>query len=253
MDPVVWPLAEDWPTPALDGLDPKTAGVLASAAADYLWAWTGGVFGLRSGTVRPCWGPVPAPLPWQAPSYRWGPVMLGGARWALACGCGRGPCSCGLSPARLRFPFRVDEVTEVRVAGAVFTDWRLENHSALVRTDGAGWPAAQVLELADGEPGTWEVDLIYGAPVPDGGKIAAAVLANEMGKAVSGDSSCELPQRIQTITRQGVTIGMLDPMDGLDDGKTGLWLVDSWVASVTKTNPRTPATSPDTPKLRWTT
>jgi hypothetical protein len=44
-----------------------------------------------------------------------------------------------------------------------------------------------------------------------------------------------LPERVQTITRQGVTVGFLDPQDFLEKGRTGITMIDLWLRSV---NPR---------------
>ena len=78
------------------------------------------------------------------------------------------------------------------------------------------------------------MSFVWGTPVPAGGQVAAGLLSLEMAKALAHDSSCKLPQRWQSITRQGVTITAQDLFEDLNEGRTGLWLVDSWVASVTQ-------------------
>ena len=113
--------------------------------------------------------------------------------------------------------------------------YRVDNFRYLVRQDGGRWPYCQDMSKRLGEPGTWAVTVKVGAPVPIGGRKAAGKLACELARAAAGDKGCELPQRWQTITRQGVTIAAgMDTFEDLDAGKTGIWLIDSWVASVTK-------------------
>src|SRR3546814_4772015 len=50
--------------------------------------------------------------------------------------------------------------------------------------------------------------------------ISAGRLANELAKAACNDKSCGLPQRVQSITRQGVTVAVLDSFDDIDTGHT---------------------------------
>lgn len=103
---------------------------------------------------------------------------------------------------------------------------------------------------------TFLVTYAQGVPVPAGGQLAAGVLACQMAKAACGNGTCELPQRIQTLTRQGVTVGFLDNFTEVyRSGATGLFLVDSWVASIRGTRGATGmrATSPDVRGRRRTT
>lgn len=79
---------------------------------------------------------------------------------------------------------------------------------------------------------TFQVTYMRGIDVPMGGQVAAGRLACELAKAACGDNTCALPKRVQTITRQGVTVGLLDSFDDVDKGRTGIWLIDSWVASM---------------------
>jgi hypothetical protein len=89
---------------------------------------------------------------------------------------------------------------------------------------------------------TFQITYQRGVPVPTGGQLAAGLLACEYAKALCNDSSCQLPKRVQSISRQGVTVAaVLDSFDDIDTGHTGIWLIDSWVASVTKSAPRWPS------------
>jgi hypothetical protein len=159
-------------------------------------------------------------------------------------------CTCG-APVALALPGPAMAVYEVLVDGVALAPsaYRLSGDQ-LVRADGQPWPTCQDLLALPSTKGTWQVTYDRGTPVPVGGQIAAGMLAMELAKAACRDSTCQLPQRIQTITRQGVTIGMLDPFDGLEKGFTGIWLIDSWITSITKPQLGGRVYSPDVPLTR---
>lgn len=239
----------DWPIRYLDCGDgelPEAVAELSdgdrevaeSMARRLLWNWTGRRFGLCDGTIRPCKVIHPSATARFLDglvdgSYRWGAVSLGGGTFYPCCGmCGLRACGC--APVSVRLPGIIQEVQEVRIDGTVLDPeaYRLDGLRTLVRVDGGTWPVTQDLDAPPGAEGTWEVDVTYGQPVPDGGQVAAGVLAVEFAKALCQDATCQLPQRVQTVTRQGVTIGtVLDEFEDLEKGRTGIWLVDSWVAS----------------------
>ena len=87
------------------------------------------------------------------------------------------------------------------------------------------------LSLAPGEANTWTVRLRQGIPVPSAGQHAAGVLACELWKSMTSQA-CRLPQRVTDITREGVSMTVLDPQDFLDEGKTGLPEVDQFLSAV---------------------
>jgi hypothetical protein len=216
-------------------------------ATELLWRWTGRQFGLMEATVRPCRQGCREGGPGLR---RWTPALVGG-RW-MNLGCGGAACldACGCGPdgTTIAFERAVYDVTEVRVGGAALAPeaYRVDEHRLLVRQDGGRWPYCQDMSLPAGEEGTWDVTVRVGAPVPAGGRVAAGRLACELAKAIVGDKGCALPQRVQTVTRQGVTVAMMiDQFEDLDKGKTGIWLVDSWVASVTKPDIGFSVASPD--------
>lgn len=219
---VNWPVS-GFPTPTLDALEPDVKVLVVGAAIDYLRSWTHGVYGLTEATVRPRWTVTSAPSS-ARPHGKWSPAYIGGMWRAISCGRCAVSCSCQ-APDVLRFAFRVDQVITVKIDGELLPDdqWVLLRHRELAATGDRTWPREGL-----------EIELVAGTPVPQGGQLAAAQLAEEFAKATIGSEDCQLPQRVQTITRQGVTVGMLDSMDGLDDGRTGLWLVDAWVSSVRK-------------------
>jgi hypothetical protein len=77
------------------------------------------------------------------------------------------------------------------------------------------------------------VRVIYtiGSNLPPGTEGLTAWLANEYGKAAAG-KACALPDRLSTITRQGVSWTVVDPQDYLTNKMTGMGKVDSWLAAV---------------------
>lgn len=122
----------------------------------------------------------------------------------------------------------VTAVEEVLVDGEVLApaDYRLELEGVLTRVTagrcGGGWP------LHDGAV---EVRYLYGRTPPRGGVSAAADLAVEYGRQLAGLTS-ELPDRVLTVTREGVTWTYADPAEALKHGLTGIQRIDDWVRSV---------------------
>jgi hypothetical protein len=70
--------------------------------------------------------------------------------------------------------------------------------------------------------------------LPPGTEAVTAWLATEYGKAAAG-AACSLPERITSITRQGVSWTLLDPQDFYDKGFSGMGRVDNWLAPVKRT------------------
>lgn len=253
--PCEWPIAHcgepitgDVVCASLGGLTPEMADLVSSAAAGYLWRWTGRKYGLCPVTVRPCREEC-----WTGSTYRgprWytsqlpffgdyggmgptNPALIGGAWFNLGCRDCSGGCSCTeLSQIDLAGP--VDSIGQVVLDGVVLdpSAYEVANHRWLTRVDGGKWPTCQDQTAPSTADGTLEVTYNLGIPVPAGGQLAAGVLACELARAVCGSGECRLPQRLQTLTRQGVSMTMLDSFETLySQGTTGLVVVDMWVAS----------------------
>lgn len=247
----VWASRELMPCDAADWADTLVDDALA-AASSILYVLSGRQFpGVCSATVRPCaWRPGQS----QRTRYRWGTWEWRRA-WG-SCGCrSDAVCGCGgLSQVELRQP--VAEVTEVLVDGDVLdpSAYRVDDWRWLVRVDGDSWPCCQSLELDSTEPGTFEVSFGFGALPSPGGDRSAAALACELAKAWQPElaGQCRLPQRVQQLTRQGVSL-VMNPADVFDGGLTGISDVDLWLRSV---NPKTDrgggfvVCSPDVPPAR---
>ena len=128
-------------------------------------------------------------------------------------------------------------------------DYRLENNS-LIKTSGY-WPIFQNLRLPLGNTETWGVTYVKGLPVPKGGQLAAGVLAYELAKALIKDATCRLPVRLQLLVNNGSQEQLKDTYGAyLSFGKTGLWIIDSWVDSVLVNRATVSVRSVDLPSLR---
>lgn len=264
----------DWPvdySACGGGLPEPLASLPASGvatfeemAATYLWDWTGRKYGQCEVTLRPCrqdcwegrstfWGGSGGPLRGGLPFT---PALIRGQWYNLGCGTCGDACGCGSTQA-LRLPGPIASVGEVQIDGTVLDPaaYRVDNGRFLVRQDGDLWPTCQDMNLMLGQPDTWGVTYTKGYAVPKGGQVAAGLLANELAKAACNDKTCGLPRRVQSITRQGVTVAVLDAFDDIDEGHTGIWLIDSWVASVVRRPRRMRVLSPDRrpPRYRQTT
>ena len=232
-----------------DGTDPQRQAAI-DAATEVLWALSGRRYGECEATVRPCRPASIAAL--GDVGHGWRPALIDGQWWNV---CGhRSSCFCG-DVDELQLPHvPVLEVTSVDVDGVALvegTDWRLDARSRLVRLDGERWPVCQDLTAAPGDPGAFTVTYTYGTPVPTLGKQATVELACELVKSAVG-KPCRLPQRVTSLTRQGVSMTFLDPQDFLTEGRTGLYVCDLWLATVNPDRITTPPSvwSPDVPMAR---
>lgn len=251
--PCVWTLDESWlaKSPVWPSLDPTQRDQVSRMAVEFLWAWTGRQFGQCPAVLRPCPAGTGAEgvrhrprydsavLPMHHTGSPWLPVYLDSATYNLWCGTCSGACACIDHPA-IRLPRVVTKVEAVYISGQPLSP---ESYSfiggVLYRTDGETWPDWQDITAPEGSVEAWEIHVLYGLEVPVGGQLAAAVLADQFARALTGVEGCQLPQRIRSITREGVTAMALDDFSDLHRGGTGIWLIDSWVASVSQ-SPRTP-------------
>lgn len=227
-------------------------------AVEFLWRWTKGIFGLCEIVLRPCrddcqgfttfWGNGPYPWPGgSSRGYQFGPALINGSWLNLGCQrCGTHRCSC-TDLVGLTLPGPVAEIVEVLIDGVAVepTAYRVANRRYLLRSDGGTWPVCQDLAAAPTEADTFQVTYTRGVAVPPGGQVAAGILANQFALAAANDGACQLPKRIQTVTRQGVTVAMIDSFDNVNQGFTGIWLIDSWVQSIVSAPKPSRVISPD--------
>jgi hypothetical protein len=117
----------------------------------------------------------------------------------------------------------------------------LSEHSTIIATPGANWSSSNV-----------EVTYTYGTPPPTAGKAAARILAIELVKLYEGDDTCALPQRVTSVSRQGVSYTLLDSQDFIDELRTGIYAIDLFLKTSNPDRARARARvfSPDVPKAR---
>lgn len=199
------------------------------AASQLVWALTGRQFGCCSVSIRPCRKKCQESccIPGITDSgYPWYPVhQLDGTWTNVTCDC-KDECSCN-SLCEILLPDPVCYVEEVVIDGVIIdsSTYRVDEFRRLVRLGIECWPECNDLTKPDTEVGTWSVTLTYGRPPPQLVLLAAAEMACEIIKNCSG-KACRLPQRVSSVTRQGISVSFLDDMAFLDKGLTGLYFVD---------------------------
>jgi hypothetical protein len=211
---------------------------LQQAAAEYgafvIWAATGRRYGLCERTVRPCGRQCTQ----CAQGWYWAdgffiPYIFNGEWRNCWCGTGSlGCCTCAPEcQVWLPGPVASIPVTGVSVDGVVIDSdsWRVDDGHWLVRTDGDCWPDCQNFSIDNGGENTFQVTYFKGLAVPSILERAAGQLACEWIKSCQG-LPCKLPQRVQSIVRQGVTISMVDVDTVLGKGWTGITEVDQVIA-----------------------
>lgn len=245
------------------------------AATELLWVATGRQFGTCTTTIRPCrqrCGPCGDEfdiidvrlLGYGLGTLPWFPSMDSQGIWTNIPACGECAGSNCCHVCEIQLPTPVCCVSEVKIDGRVLNplEYRVDDFSTLVRVldenlnpidpnDRNCWPSCQSLTLPDTEKDTFSVTVTWGKAPPELVKIATAEFACQLIKQCIG-APCQLPQRIQNISRQGVTIGMLDPMVFLEKGHTGIYIVDM---AINQFNParlprRAGVSSPDL-QPRW--
>lgn len=154
------------------------------------------------------------------------------------------PLQQGARNLRLRHkPIR--NVISIEVDGVVMdpNTYDIRNHAYLVKRDGTPWILDSITGLT--------ITYVHGTKIPAAGKAAAIRLANEFVLLKEGSDECTLPSRITTsISRQGETISVLDPLSFFSDGKTGVYDIDLFLAAVnpTKAKKRSRVFSVDRPR-----
>lgn len=244
----------------LSTLDPELAQVAALASSEWLYRKSAMLFPGSCGpvTVRP----VARPLDVDTRSSAFLPMgyvasgIYGRATGVISTYGTLRPPEVDLGP------YPVTQVTEVKIDGVVIppAEYALQDQRKLVRmridvsavpTQRRGWPTSQVLDLPDTEVGTFSVTFMYGTPPPQLGIVAARAAAKYLGDVMLG-SPDRLPSRMTSISRQGISVAVLDTMTYLDTGWTGITEVDHFISTYNPTHAvRAPTVwSPDLGRAR---
>ncbi len=243
----------DWSATTCDSASAQDKAVAEQLAAATLWALSGRVFGVCPETVRPDPAPAARPSTYGGGVRHagWWPTQMTAGWPTGGCGCSTA-CDCSADRLRVALPGPVQSVTAVWVDGAELdaVAYRVQDRRWLLRVDGKVWPRHQDLTLADHAPGAFTVTYLRGIPIPTAGKVALGELACEFVKARNGNGKCAIPSRAQQVSRQGVSIELIDPATLFESGLTGVETVDRWLASVNPGRRRAPSRvySPDAPR-----
>lgn len=212
------------------GVDPAVLTEARVAATGILWALSGRRYGTRVSKVRPVLGNCPVVPWWQTRVFTaLDPYASGYGYMSVTCGaCGSAGCHCNAGIIKLSS--KAHEVSGVKVDGTTLDDdeWELVDSRWLRRLEGS-WPRCQNPDLPDTEVGTMSFVMRWGSLPPATSKTAMSKLTAELVKLRTGDKTCELPSRVQSVARQGVSFTLLDPMTFLDEGKTGVYLIDQFI------------------------
>lgn len=236
-----WAAAADVCGPCIGyDLDPALLDDALQVASEILYDLTRRRWpGECADTVRPC-GERHDRAKWY-PTHRTVPVC--GCRSSRECGCRR------LSEIRLP-GYPVTSIGQVTIDGDIIdpANYRVDDWRYLTwldpdgETGRGGWPCCADPRRGIDEDDSFSVTYTYGLGPPLGGVQAAATLGCQLALACVPDAKCQLPKRITTITRSGVSLAVLDPLSLFKDGLTGIASVDLWVASTFLGSARRPAT-----------
>ncbi|MGW1989574.1 hypothetical protein [Embleya sp. NPDC001921] len=256
---------DPWPTKLCcrppEGMDEAEIARWTAIASVILWGLSGRRWGpscpiqvrpcrktcLESGPLTVGWGGSP-----------WVPYLGRDGEWrnASVCGC-QSDCSCGeLCEVRLEGP--VYDIVSVDVDGTVLVPeaYRVDSAGLLVRTDGECWPDCQDMAAPPGEDGTFTVTYRWGLPL-DPAAIAAVsdLTCHFMRGCGDGSCGCKANRQLTRVVRQGVEMEMPDSTLIYSEGRTGLPLVDLWLATVNPHRLASPSRvySPDFKRPRTTT
>lgn len=214
-------------------LSPVVTGAALRAATEVLSARTGFQFDNCQLTLRPCRRECAITGNW----WEWGvtprPYMYNGVWYNVSCGsCSYNTCSC-VALQEVMLPQSTSQVIEVKVNGVPLdpSAYRLDDFNKLVRLDGQLWPFCNDLTKPDTELGTWSVTARFGTELPQMGQIAVGELAAEFAKALSCDDDCRLPRNVQSLTRQGVDIQLMDA-SAIFGERIGLYFSDMFIQTV---------------------
>lgn len=174
--------------------------LVVALASDMAWGLLGERFtGECSRTVEPCWRG----------------------------GCFSEPCRCSRKSRIYLGALPVWGVDSVVIDGVELenlsgdTYW-VEDWAWLVRADGVSWPRCQ---------GDWSITFQFGTPIPPRARWIASRIGLELAKLCAG-GECALDPRVMANAREGVTFVLPDSRAIIDQGFTGIPMVDLAIQSL---------------------
>lgn len=217
-----------------DTYTPEVRSTAAALAIRTMWMATARRYGQCDVVVQPC--PKPALLreyqtyPVDHPDY--GGAYLHQGRWHNGCsGSDEDAGCCSGCEVELDGPTSTAGITLVTVSGVVVPagSYEVMNGHILVRTDGECWPTC--INYSTQTPPQFQVEYKKGEAIPVGVQRATERLACEYAKACTGNSSCALPSRLRSLSRQGVEM-TVEELSTEDPGRirTGIPAVDAIIA-----------------------
>lgn len=236
-------------------IDPDLLDQLCWVASTWLWRASGRQFpGPAATTVRPVaqcsghqgigHGNLADTFNSRGGTYGW---------WDQGRGEGAFEVLLGHTPVRSVDQVIIDGTLFAQIADDGAPNWRLDDARWLVRCDGNAWPGWQDwghesgLTASGDRSNTWEVTLTWGEDPPPDGAYAAQILAGELALAANQSGECRLPRNVQSVTRQGTSMLMMDPGALLAGNRWGIPEIDFFVTSANPNGLQQPATmtSPD--------
>lgn len=214
--------------------------LVVTAASRLLWAASGRQFGgICLDTISPGADCMFSPIDWRSTSIApvgWSRLVDYGDGWFIS-------RASGFANAVELPGHPVVDIVAVTIDGNALPpgSWTIVDDRYLVRADGASWPMTQRLDLPPGSVGTWSIAYTWGTEPPPEGRLAARVMSEQLRLALAGDEACRLPKRLQTMTREGLSMAILDPFQFLDGGKFGLYELDVFVMAVNPDHVTRPA------------
>lgn len=225
-------VSESWVTPDLLGRAQADDAIdlqdVCDLATSILYRLSGRQFGVRTETIRPVAGQR---------SIGWSQYFLTQGYDSDATLIDTSSVNINIGPDFLYLSGPVQSITSVKIDGVTLdpSEYVLYDSRKLVRvSDTPWWPLNQDLSVPDTAAGSFSITYSWGHPVPNEGKLVAQAFAIELGKYFNGEP-CALPDRVISLTRQGVSQTIADPSQLLSNMRTGLYAVDAWLMAV---NPR---------------
>lgn len=143
----------------------------------------------------------------------------------------------------------VTRITAIRQEGSAadVADFHIDSYRYLVRNDGEPFPYRNNMSALPGSAEdnaddgyVFEVTVEYGMQVPRLMTRATRALACELVQGCL-ELPCKLPTRVNSLSRQGVSMDVVNPHDLLINGRTGIYEVDLAIAVLNPSKIQSPS------------